>query len=117
MWRLLGVREPPAASASWALQSRHTEGVLHHRGRQHARWARARWLCPQAAVAAVEGAYQIATGALRSLSEQQLLDCSNQGGCLGGVVPSGFNYMIVNKVAIALVCMPPWKYAALLART
>ena len=44
-----------------------------------------------------EGAYQIATGSLRVLSEQQLLDCSNQGGCLGGVVTSGLGYVVANK--------------------
>ena len=40
---------------------------------------------------ALEGAYQIATGSLRSLSEQQLIDCSttfgNQG-CSGGSMRS-----------------------------
>lgn len=43
-----------------------------------------------------EAAYKIATGTLRSLSEQQLLDCSNQGGCLGGTTPGGLGYVISN---------------------
>ena len=46
-----------------------------------------------AAVGATESSWQIATGELISLSEQQLMDCSNQGACLGGVVQSGFLYI------------------------
>lgn len=47
-----------------------------------------------ASVGAVEGAWQLATGELISLSEQQVMDCSNQGACLGGVVTSGFMYIM-----------------------
>jgi hypothetical protein len=49
-----------------------------------------------ASIAVTEAAYKIATGTLRSLSEQQLLDCSNQGGCLGGTTPGGLGYVISN---------------------
>ena len=49
-----------------------------------------------ASIAVIEAAYKIATGTLRSLSEQQLLDCSNQGGCLGGTTPGGLGYVITN---------------------
>ena len=49
---------------------------------------------------AIEGAFQIATGELRSLSEQQLVDCAakfgNQG-CNGGLMDQGFQYVAANK--------------------
>ena len=52
----------------------------------------------------IEGAFQIATGALRPLSEQQLVDCSTQfgnNGCAGGLMDYGFNYTVANKGACA----------------
>jgi C1A family cysteine protease len=46
----------------------------------------------------VEGAYFLATGALRSLSEQQLVDCSTQNkGCSGGIMEEAFKYIEANK--------------------
>ncbi|KAJ1256819.1 hypothetical protein BS78_K300000 [Paspalum vaginatum] len=51
------------------------------------------------AVAAVEGMNQIATRQLLSLSEQQLLDCSTNGGnngCQGGNMDNAFQYIIDN---------------------
>ncbi|KAK8358952.1 hypothetical protein V6Z11_A04G061900 [Gossypium hirsutum] len=52
------------------------------------------------AVADIEGIIQIKTGKLISLSEQQLLDCSTNGGnrgCNGGWMMNAFDYIIQNQ--------------------
>lgn len=53
------------------------------------------------AVGAFEGRFQIATGTLRSLSEQQVTDCTDNGngtstGCQGGLMTTAFKYLIGN---------------------
>jgi len=48
----------------------------------------------------VEGANQIKSGQLTSVSEQQLVDCaggSGNQGCNGGLMDDAFNYIIKNK--------------------
>lgn len=50
------------------------------------------------AVAAIEGAYQIANNEQISLSEQQLLDCSTQNnGCNGGLMIHAYNFLLENN--------------------
>jgi cathepsin L len=49
----------------------------------------------------MEGAWQIGTGKLTSMSEQQLVDCSKNGnmGCNGGSMEAGFQWEEANNVA------------------
>jgi C1A family cysteine protease len=45
-----------------------------------------------AATGGLEGTWQVATGTLTSLAEQQFLDCSASSGCAGGLEYNGWNY-------------------------
>lgn len=48
---------------------------------------------------AVEGAWQIATGKLVSISEQELVDCDKgDDGCRGGLMPRGFSFLKENNI-------------------
>jgi len=49
---------------------------------------------------ALEGAWKLASGKLVSLSEQQLVDCSNNGnkGCKGGSMPLAFTFLQTESV-------------------
>ena len=51
---------------------------------------------------AMEGAYQISTGTLLSLSEQELVDCDHNGsaGCNGGSMEGAFQWYETNKTEL-----------------
>ncbi|XP_030766025.1 cathepsin L-like proteinase [Sitophilus oryzae] len=56
-----------------------------------------------ASTAVVEGAYAIKTGELKSLSEQQLVDCATGGsyisqGCNGGIYQDALDYAVKNGI-------------------
>ncbi|XP_020099379.1 stem bromelain-like [Ananas comosus] len=50
-----------------------------------------------AVVATVESIYKIKKGELKSLSVQQVLDCSDGGDCSGGSRLKAFRYIVANK--------------------
>ena len=56
--------------------------------------------------AIVEGAIAIRYGTLFDLSEQQLVDCADNGGCSGGTFPKALNY--VESKGLASYVDYPW---------
>ncbi len=60
------------------------------------------------AVEAVEGLHAIRTNNLLNLSEQELIDCSENDGCNGGLMDSAFNYIINNGIC----ALEEYPYAA-----
>uniref|UniRef100_A0A0E0M4L9 Uncharacterized protein n=1 Tax=Oryza punctata TaxID=4537 RepID=A0A0E0M4L9_ORYPU len=61
------------------------------------------------AVGAVEGINAIMTGNLLTLSEQQVLDCSNTGDCLKGGDPrAALQYIVKNGITLDQCGKPPY---------
>ncbi|XP_075091946.1 zingipain-2-like [Nicotiana tabacum] len=62
------------------------------------------------AVAAIEGAYQIANNELMSLSEQELLDCTTQNnGCNGGLMTRAYDFLLQNGGGITTETNYPYQ--------
>ncbi|XP_060194011.1 senescence-specific cysteine protease SAG12-like [Lycium barbarum] len=70
------------------------------------------------AVAAIEGAYQIANNKLISLSEQQLLDCSTENkGCKGGLMTLAYDFLLQNGGGITTETNYPYQQSQSICST
>ena len=66
-------------------------------------------------VASVEGINAIKRGKLRTLSEQEVLDCSGDGSCKGGHTYESFDHAIKHGLALDQHGNPPY-YPAYVAQ-